>query len=58
MSNFTMMNLKLGSIIFPQKFSSQNEIHFKHKFDKNRMEIISNTNITVKLMFSVSLSTN
>ncbi len=49
---------KLGSIIFPQQLSSQNEIHFKHKFDKNRMKIISNTNITVKLMFSVSLSTN
>ncbi len=58
MSNFTMMNLQLCSIIFPQQFSSQNKINFKYKFDKNREEIISNTNITAKLMFSVSLSTN
>ncbi len=46
-----MMNLKLGSIIFSQQFSSQNEIHFKNKFDKNRVKIISvkiisNTTIT------------
>ncbi len=37
MSNFTMMKLKLGSIVFPQQLSSQNEINFKHKFDKNRI---------------------
>ncbi len=37
MSNFTMMNLKLGSIILPQQFFSQNKINFKHKFDKNRV---------------------
>ncbi len=36
MSNFTMMSLKLGNIIFPKQFSSQNEINFKHKFDKNK----------------------
>ncbi len=58
MSNFTMMNLKLGSIIFPQHFSSHNKINFKQKCDKNRVEIISNTNITAKLMLSISLSTN